>query len=255
MDKETAKHCVIAIVGGDCTGHYRLNRGFYGLADMPVVLQDKLDRVLEGTAPAWQDDMIVVTRGTMSEHFEQVSDVLQKLDRTGYKASLRKSKFFEKQVDWCGFSISEKGIMPKNSRVEAIQSINPPTTLKEVRSFLGSVQYLMRYIPNLTEKTEPLRQLLTKKTKWIWSDIENAAFEGLKKDIQTIVPLKHYDVGEEPILTTDASTKGLGATLWQKEQTEERKNREQKLVRRPIAFASRFLNESEKTMLEMSWSF
>ena len=90
--EETAKQCVITIVGGDCTGHYRFNRGFYGLADMPVVFQDKLDRVLEGKAPAWQDDMLVITKGTMLEHYERVADVLQKLDDNGYKASLSFSR-------------------------------------------------------------------------------------------------------------------------------------------------------------------
>ena len=67
LTKDTAKHCVIAIVGGSCTGHYRFNRGFYGLADMPVIFQYKLDRILSGTALAWQDDMLVVTRGTRDE--------------------------------------------------------------------------------------------------------------------------------------------------------------------------------------------
>ncbi len=155
--------------------------------------------------------------------FPRSSQVLKRLDSNGYKASLKKSKLFEKEVDWCGFNISQKRIMPKNSTVEAIQEIKPPNTLKEVRSFLGSVQYLMRYIPNLIEKTEPLRQLLTKRTKWRWTEVENNAFEGLKEDLQKIVPLKYYDVAEEPILTTDASTKGLGATLWQKEKTQDQK--------------------------------
>ncbi len=141
LDEETAKHCVIAIVDGDSNGHCKYNRGFYGLADMPVVFQDKLDRVLEGKNPAWQDDIIVITKGTMSEHFEQVSDVLQKLDDNGYKASLRKCKFFQKEVEWCRFSISDEGVKPKNSRVEAIQAIKPPRTLTEVRSFLGSVSF------------------------------------------------------------------------------------------------------------------
>ena len=50
LEESMAKHCVIAIVGGDCTGHYRFNRGFYGQADMPV-FQDKLDKVLNGSAP------------------------------------------------------------------------------------------------------------------------------------------------------------------------------------------------------------
>ena len=149
-------------------------------------------------------------------------------------------------MEWCAFKISEEGVTPKTSRVEAIQKIQPLKTLTEVRSFLGSVQYLMRYIPNIATKTEPLRALLQKKTKWNWTETENAAFENLKSEIQTIVPLKHYDVGETPILTTDASTKGLGVTLWQDETVGRHKNGEPKTSRRPVAFASRFLYNSGK---------
>ncbi len=100
LTEETDKHCVIAIVGGNCTGHYQFNRGFYGLADKPVVLQDKLDKVLEGTAPAWQDDMIVVTRGTAQDHFDKVAVTLEKLDMNGYKASIRNPIFSKNK--WIG---------------------------------------------------------------------------------------------------------------------------------------------------------
>ncbi len=195
---------------------------------------------------AWQDDMLVVTRGTINEHFSAVRDVLRRLDENGYKVSLRKSKFFQKTVEWRGFKISEEGVTPKASRVEAIQKIQPPKTLSEVRSFLGSVQYLMRYFPNLTTKTEPLRALLQKRTKWNWTETKNTAFENLKTEIQTIVPLKHYDAAELAILTTDASTKGLGETLWQNELIGKDTSGESKMSRRPVAFASRFLNNSEK---------
>ena len=96
-------------------------------------------------------------------------EVLRSLDENGYKVSLKKSKFFQKTVEWCGFKISEEGVTPKTSRVEAIQKIQLPKTLTEVKSFLGSVQYLMRYIPNLTTETEPLLALLQKRTKWNWA--------------------------------------------------------------------------------------
>ncbi len=64
LHKETSKHCVAAIVGGKATGHYRFKKGFYGLADMPVVFQTKIDKDLNYETPAWQDDIKVVTRAT-----------------------------------------------------------------------------------------------------------------------------------------------------------------------------------------------
>ena len=86
-----------AIVGGSATGHYRFKKGFYGLADMPVVFQHKIDQVLEGTAQAWQDDIIIVTRGTPQEHMKELETVLEKLEKHGYRASIEKSKFFQEE--------------------------------------------------------------------------------------------------------------------------------------------------------------
>ena len=68
LHEDTSKHCVAAIVGGKATSHYRFKRGFYGLAHMPVVFQTKIDQNLDNLTPAWQDDIIVVTRETDEEH-------------------------------------------------------------------------------------------------------------------------------------------------------------------------------------------
>ncbi len=77
---------------------------------------------------------------------------------------------------------------------------------------------------------------MKKNTKWDWTEQHQHAFEGIKRNIAEIESLKHYDPKAETILTTDASTKGLGATLWQKVTD----------GRRPVAFASRYLSDSEK---------
>ena len=63
---------------------------------MSVIFQDTLDRILAGYALEWQDDMLVVTRRTINEHFSAVRDELRRLDENGYKVSLRKSIFFSK---------------------------------------------------------------------------------------------------------------------------------------------------------------
>ncbi len=236
LHRNTAKHCVAAIVGGRATGHYRFKKGFYGLADMPVVFQAKIDRVLDNAANAWQDDIIIATRGTPEEHAAELEKVLERLQQHGYRASMEKSKLFQAETEWCGYQINASGVKPKQTRTEAVLKIEPPKTVKEVRSFLGSVQYLANFIENLSAKTEPIRLLLRKETKWRWGEAQSKAFETLKNDIANITALKHYDPSAEMILTTDGSTKGLGATLWQVDEH----------GRRAVAFASRYLCRAEK---------
>ncbi len=234
--KNTAKHCVAAIVGGKATGHYRFLKGFYGLADTPVVFQSKIDRVLDYSARAWQDDIIVASRGTEEEHLAELERLLKKLEDSGYRVSIEKSKLFQKETEWCGYQINSSGIKPKTTRTESVLRINAPKSVNEIRSFLGSVQYLANFIKNLSAKTEPLRKLLRTEEKWIWGDEQQSAFEKLKEDIANITVMKYYDPEAQTILTTDASTKGLGATLWQIDENN----------KRAVAFASRFHCRAEK---------
>ena len=68
LSKEAAKQCVFSIIGGSFTGHYRFKKGFYGLSDIPTVVQENIDKVLEFKTPVWLDDIICVTNGTIDEH-------------------------------------------------------------------------------------------------------------------------------------------------------------------------------------------
>ncbi len=202
---------------------------------MPVIFPTKIDKALNYQTPAWQDDIIVVTRGSAPEHEAELAQIPTKLEEYGYKASERKSKLFQHSTEWCGYIIDEHGVRPKQSRTEAVSKISVPKTVHEVRSFLGSVQYLAKFIANLSTKTEPIRQLLKKQVKWNWGEAQQKAFDQIRHDITNIATLEHYDPTATTILSTDASTKELGATLWQDDAG-----------RRPMAFASRFLNAAER---------
>ena len=79
---ETRKHCNIAIMG-EATGYYQFRKGFYGLSDMSTIFQEKIDKTLEHKTPAWQDDIIIVTRSTPEEHIAEVQEVLTKLENAG----------------------------------------------------------------------------------------------------------------------------------------------------------------------------
>ena len=113
LSKETSRQCVFALIGGKFSGYYRFKKGFYCLADIPTVFQEKTDRNLEYSRPAWLDDIIVVTRGDRTEHEKKLFDVLKKLQDAGYRASQRKSEFFLKKTKWLGHEIDETGITEK----------------------------------------------------------------------------------------------------------------------------------------------
>ena len=99
----------------------------------------------------------------------------------------------------------------------AIKTLKQPNNEKELKSFLGAIQYLSKYIDNLSAQRDSLRQLLKKDIDWIWTKKHTQAFENLKQKITEIPCLAHYNSDYLNVITTDVSTKGLGATLW-KEQ-------------------------------------
>ena len=99
------------------------------------------------------------------------------------------------------------------------------------------MQRLSKYINNLSSQIGSLRQLLKKDNGWLWTEEHTQAFENLKQKITEIPCLAHYNSNYPNVITTDASTKGLGATLWQEQSDGKLK---------PIGFASRFLSDTEK---------
>ena len=107
---ETSKHCNFAMTGEKINGYYRFLKGFYSRADIPTIFQEKIDRTLSHQTPVWLDDIIIVTRGTKEEHTRKLYSVLTKLENEGYKASKKKSKFYQKETIWLGHTISQDGI-------------------------------------------------------------------------------------------------------------------------------------------------
>ena len=147
---ETSKHCNFAVTGEIMNRVYRFLKGFYGPADIPTIFQEKIDRSLGHQTPVWLDDIIVVTRGTKEEHTRKLYSVLTKLENEGNKASKTKSKFYRKETIWLGHTISQEGIRPKKEKTDAINKLEHPTNTKTLKSFLGAIQYFVKFIPNFS---------------------------------------------------------------------------------------------------------
>ena len=169
LDPETARHCNFNIISGERTGTYRFITGFYGLTDMPAAFQKVMDYTLVGLKNTYcfLDDIIVVSRGSKEDHLKLVYQCLQKLDEDNLRINLPKCHFAKTEIEWLGHKISQSGIAPLESKTAAIASLTAPNNLKQLRSFLGSVHYLGKFIPNLSQLCHPLRPLLKKNTKFI----------------------------------------------------------------------------------------
>ena len=162
LTAETAKQCNFNIIGGQATGTYRFLTGFYGLADMPAEFQKAMDRTLNHAENTFcfhfvhdiVDDILNVSKGSEEEHEKLIMNVLKKLDKENLALKLSKWEFFQNEVNWLGHKLSLDGISPKITKTEAILKLSPPTSLKQLRSFLGSINHLAKFIPNAANLTD-----------------------------------------------------------------------------------------------------
>ena len=238
LDANTANHCNFNIISGDMTGIYRFQTRFYGLTDMPAEFQKAMDYTLIGLQNTYcfLDDILIVSKGSLTEHKSFVMKCLQRLDDKNLRINLPKSHFGKLEIDWLGYHISQLVISALETKTAAILALEAPKTLKKLRSFLGSVHYIGKFIPNLAQISHPLRPLLKKSSKFIWTAEHENCFIEIKNRIANATANSHYNPQLETRVKCDASRSGLGAAL------------EQLTVDgwKPIAFASRFLKSCEE---------
>ena len=105
---------------------------------------------------------------------------------------------------------SHTGIYPDPAKVQAIHDLIPPTNAAQLQSFLSLITYLSAYIPNLSQKTAPLRQLLRDDNEFQWQPTHKAAFDNLKKQISEANSLTYFDPKKQTILQVTPAKKPLG---------------------------------------------
>ena len=128
IDESIAKHCNFSILGGRATGTYRFINGFYGLTDMPATFQKTIDKTLEGMNSkfAFLDDILVITKGSLNEHENELNKILEKLDKENLAINLQKCEFGKNKIEWLGLKITPQGITPLITKTEAILKLENP---------------------------------------------------------------------------------------------------------------------------------
>ena len=113
------------------------------------------------------------------------------------------------RTKWLGHEIDENGNKPKEEKVEAILKLKSPENTKELKSFLGAIQYMAKYLPKLSNRTDRLRKLLKENGQWNWGPEQETDFNRIKQMLTEGPCLAHYAKEKDNIVTTDASTTGL----------------------------------------------
>ena len=167
VDSETSRHWNSNIVSGECTGTYRLITDFYDLTDIAATFQKVMDYTLVGlnNTHCFPDDIIIVSSN--KDHLKLVYKCLKKLDDNNLRLNLPTYQYGKTEIQWLGYKFSQPRKASLETKTSTILNLPACRNLKQSRSFLGSVQYLGKFVPNLSQLCHPLRQLLKKNTKFI----------------------------------------------------------------------------------------
>ena len=162
------------------------------------------------------DDILVYSR-TNQELLDSVVKVLERCRENKITLNPKKFKFGEEEVDYVGYKIGKTGIRADPTKIEAISKFPTPTNLVELRSFMGLVNQLSDFSPDIAGAAEPLRGLLKIKNAYVWTPAQEEAFTAVKKALTSPPVLAPFNPELETMLQTDASRRnGLGYALLQK---------------------------------------
>ena len=149
------------------------------------------------------------------EHREHLRLVLEKLREHQLYAKFSKCEFWLKEVRFLGHVISGEGIAVDPTKVQSVMEWLAPTSVGEIRSFLGLAGYYQRFIENFSKIAKPMTKLLKKDTMFKWKEECEASFQELKRCLVTAPVLILPDIRKEFQVYCNASRLGLGSVLMQ----------------------------------------
>lgn len=223
-------------------GLYEFPYMTFGLRNAGQTFQRFVDEMLRGLdfTYAYLDDFLVFSKDPET-HQEHLHQLFTRLKAYGMVVNTAKCVFGSSQVDFLGYRISAEGTTPLPLKVQAIREFPVPKTVRELRRFLGMVNFYRRFIPDAARHQAPLNELLLGSVKGSHpvhiSGERLRAFEACKEGLSQAALLAHPRFDAELALVTDASDSAIGAALQQ--QTTDG-------TFQPLAFFSRKLSPSQQ---------
>lgn len=219
-------------------GMYRFTRLMFGVNCAPEIFQREMSRILEGVKNiiVYIDDILIFAEN-LEELRKTAAEVLRILRVNNLTINADKCEFDKTRIKFLGHELDQNGFNIDEAKIKDIRRFRNPSTVSELRSFLGLATFVSPYIKGFADTASPL-WAVTSANSWIWGDEQTRAFERLKEQIvHCTTSLGYFSEEHKTVLYTDASPNALGAVLVQEDNER---------PPRVISFASKALTSTEK---------
>ena len=234
IDEESRK--LTTFVTNDSVWRYKTL--MFGVSNAPELFQRTIQQTLQGIKGCKNiSDDIIIYGKNKEEHNTALRNVLQRLREKNLTLNKDKCVFSQNKITFMGHTLTSEGLLPHQDKKKAVLETQAPSSSKECKSFLGLVSYCSKFIPNFATIAEPIRKLTRKREQFVWGKDQQTAFDQLKNILTSAQVMAYYDPTAETSLIVDGSPVGVAAILSQKQQDGNF---------RPVAYASRTLNDTER---------
>ena len=189
----------------------------FGLKNAPPFFQKVMNELFNDMpfVIVYIDDITILSDNAQ-QHKEHLLAVFNRLNDNNIKIRIDKCAFAQQSVEYLGFNIDANGARVTSKYKSKLDNIPTPKTKKQLQRFIGMVQYLNKYIPNLQILLQPFHKLMCKNVQFKWNDILNNIFNKIKHQIQSTPFLAHPEFDKPFEIYCDASIDGIGAVLAQR---------------------------------------
>ena len=194
--------------------------------------QKRISQLFENIEGVETDiDDILVWGTTKEEHDQRLEMALKRCEDIGLTLNKDKCVIGASSVTYIGHVLTPDGVKPDESKIKCILEMPAPTDKKGVMRLLGTVNYLAKFVPDMSQVTEPIRKLLRQDVEFEWTSHQETAFTKIKEILTRDPVLRYFDVSKPVTISCDASQSGLGSVLLQDGK--------------PVAYASRSMTDAE----------
>ena len=175
LDEASQKLCATVLLWGV----YQYKVLFMGIKNSPDIFQGIMNSLFNDVpfASMYLDDILIISDESIEDHLSKVHTVLERLDKAGFRANMRKCFFCQHSLEYLGYQITRQGMQPQPKKVEAMLQIQISTNVRQLSHFLGMVNYYWNMWQKCSHILVPLSSLVSQGKKWEWDPVQQQAFE------------------------------------------------------------------------------